>query len=482
MFRSFLQELRILLPLLMTAFLLTPASHAETTDSPSAPFAQKPVIDGLLQDEAWQSPAFPMLFDRLQGIPGRAPTRVWLAHDEENLFAAVEARGERIMPSKQPPNDVVETLGWPGVRLHLAFTPTGEKERVDFEFVLTAAGVKAAARNGDWTFAGQWESATRLVADGYLAEVKIPFASMGLEKAPKSIRFAIERNVGLPHEEVQGWPVRSESVQTCELILPKETVAADDVASTDTTVLRGQVNDLLADRTWTLAILEDDPIRQSVFHDMVGRARSLLAVESLPMFMSGAANAAVDLAKAQMDSAVAGSAHPLPRVFEMTLPSTQGRARLALVGDPRPEEKLPAIVVLGPRGISPERLALSLDAFRGFETKPFYLLLPSDITLRGDSLYHGEEAILDLLEEAASTLPIDPHAIHLVGVKEGGSAALRTAVRIPDRFASVVSIDGEGDAGLAGNLFSTNAMLHVETQDKELPEGHWSQAWKTAFE
>lgn len=70
----------------------------------------------------------------------------------------------------------------------------------------------------------------------------------------------------------------------------------------------------------------------------------------------------------------------------------------------------------------------------------FRSLVESEIT---DPIAAGEFAILDQIRQMQDELSVHPDRVYLMGVGEGASMAYRLALSFPDRFAGVISINGQ---------------------------------------
>jgi phospholipase/carboxylesterase len=70
----------------------------------------------------------------------------------------------------------------------------------------------------------------------------------------------------------------------------------------------------------------------------------------------------------------------------------------------------------------------------------FRSLVESEIT---DPIAAGEFAILDQIRQMQDELSVHPDRVFLMGVGEGASMAYRLALSFPDRFAGVISINGQ---------------------------------------
>jgi hypothetical protein len=153
--------------------------------------AKPPAIDGVLDDPAWGSG--PIVHERfiinnpVYGTPLPEKTEVWLTYDPDNLYFAFYCYDD---PSKVKGTltkrdnifgedwiDVdIDAMGNRQFTLENACNPLG----IQGDLINSASGGESA--DPDWV----WYSAGRVVADGYIVEMRIPL---------KSIKFKSGENV-----------------------------------------------------------------------------------------------------------------------------------------------------------------------------------------------------------------------------------------------------------------------------------------------
>ncbi len=143
-----------------------------------APVAVPPRIDGLLDDACWKavepSSGF-VQFDPVNGAPASEETLVWAAYDRDNLyfgFLMKDSQPKRIWAELTPRNEYMFN---DSVTVML---DAYNDHRNSVEFTVNARGVQ---RNSVETI---WRSEAMVRADGWSAEIAIPF---------KSLRFSPER-------------------------------------------------------------------------------------------------------------------------------------------------------------------------------------------------------------------------------------------------------------------------------------------------
>jgi len=153
-----------------------------------------PKIDGSLDEEVWQEPPTVddifITYNPSDGEVLPQKTRVWVAHDEDNLYFAVhchDTEPDRIKTSVTK-RDNMFSDDWFGI----ALDALGSRQCL-YEFFVNPSGIQgdlyntpASGENSapDWV----WYSGGTLVEDGYTLEIHVPL---------KSIRFKHGENVGM---------------------------------------------------------------------------------------------------------------------------------------------------------------------------------------------------------------------------------------------------------------------------------------------
>jgi hypothetical protein len=152
---------------------------------------QPPVIDGILDDQAWQGAPIveePFITNNpVYGKPVPEKTKVWLTYDPDNLYfafycyddpgkvKATLSKRDSIMGEDWIDVDI-DSMGNRQFTLENACNPLG----VQCDLINSASGGEST--DPDWV----WYSAGRIVADGYIVEMRIPL---------KSIKFRSGENV-----------------------------------------------------------------------------------------------------------------------------------------------------------------------------------------------------------------------------------------------------------------------------------------------
>ncbi len=153
--------------------------------------ATPPVLDGSLDDVAWKNAAVVddpwITFNPVNGNELPQRTRAYLAYDDQNLYFAfhcLDSSPDQIKTSLTKRDGIFED-DWVGLSLD---TVGGKK--YGYELFVNPSGVQADAfRTGDMEDSSTdwvWYSAGKVVADGYIVEIRQPL---------KNIRFASGKDV-----------------------------------------------------------------------------------------------------------------------------------------------------------------------------------------------------------------------------------------------------------------------------------------------
>ena len=151
-------------------------------------------IDGQLDEDAWANAAVAKDFIQLEPIPGKkesTKTEVRILYDNTGIYVSgtmTEASIDSVS-TELSARDNMGNVDWFGV-----FIDSYMDGINGFEFIVTAAGVQwdaKASNNGeDDEWDAIWESAVSVNADGWVAEMKIPYSA---------VRF--------PNKEAQTWHI-----------------------------------------------------------------------------------------------------------------------------------------------------------------------------------------------------------------------------------------------------------------------------------
>jgi hypothetical protein len=181
--------LRAAMYLAAAAVVWLAADRAEgADDGPAALSAQRlsaaPVIDGRLDDAAWQVPPLELgawtSYNPLYGQTTPQQTRVWVAYDTEYLYFAFQCddpEPSRIRTSITRRDNIwnddwvglsLDALGTGQVSYHLMVNPSG----IQLDMLNTSGSGEDTSP--DWV----WDSAGRLNERGYAAEIRLPIETL----------------------------------------------------------------------------------------------------------------------------------------------------------------------------------------------------------------------------------------------------------------------------------------------------------------
>ena len=190
-----------------------------------------PKIDGILDDEVWRSAAHLTEFTQqapIDGAPATEATDVYIAYDSENLYFAFHAHYQD--PAIMRANRVERDRAMQDDLMTLYFDTFLDQQRgYDFDvngYGVQGDGVITAGRVGgggggrggwrggpipraDRSWNTLFDTAGRIVEDGYVAEMAIPFKSLRYpspsEGEPHRWGFQIVREVKGKDQENQVW-------------------------------------------------------------------------------------------------------------------------------------------------------------------------------------------------------------------------------------------------------------------------------------
>ena len=178
-----------------------------------------PRIDGYLDEGAWQTAALVEDFHQTNPTDGARPTEqtiVRVMYDDDFLYVAaqmLDSEPEKIIANQliQGKNIVADDRFW------LTLDSFNDK-RNDYFFQVNANGVRREAlRENNLRFIDEWDtiwySAARVTADGWMAEVAIPFKSISFD--PNNDTWGVNFGRGIVRKqefnmwssfERQNWP------------------------------------------------------------------------------------------------------------------------------------------------------------------------------------------------------------------------------------------------------------------------------------
>ncbi len=179
--------MRISIMALLTTACLTAAAETARplvavprTDGP-------PQIDGSVADGEWDGAAVTCGFrDNGTGLPARAPVVMSLCYDETALYCLLECRGEASAELKGGPGPRDASI-WGGSLAEVFLAPESWPESRYAHFGINHAGTVADemcdAGDFDGSWDPEWQHAVGTADAGWLAEIAIPWRSLGVEEA-----------------------------------------------------------------------------------------------------------------------------------------------------------------------------------------------------------------------------------------------------------------------------------------------------------
>jgi len=200
------RSVKILLTWLVSFLILLGTLAAETVEIPLAEIP--PIIDGNLDDQAWQSAAVFTDFKTLMpdfGLPPSEKTEVYLIYDAENIYV-----GFRCFDKE--PEKIKATLARRDSAFYddwIAFCVDSTNDELGALFFMTnplgiqADGTLDSDGNPDVSLDLVWSSSGKISANGYTVELSIPFNSIRFSQKEKVIMgFKAARNIPRKSEEV----------------------------------------------------------------------------------------------------------------------------------------------------------------------------------------------------------------------------------------------------------------------------------------
>jgi hypothetical protein len=169
-----------------------------------------PVLDGRLEDPAWQDAAS---FEDLHivisdefGTPAER-SRIYVGYDDENLYFAArfwDARPETIVAKVLSKRDV--SFGEDGFTVMLDPYDHG---RSGYIFDVNPNGMRSEglyldAERQNWDWEGIWNAAARIDAEGWTAETAIPLKTLSFDPARDAWGLNVTRWHGVDNEQY-GW-------------------------------------------------------------------------------------------------------------------------------------------------------------------------------------------------------------------------------------------------------------------------------------
>jgi hypothetical protein len=177
--------------------------HAVRVEAP-------PILDGVLDDPAWQEAAsvedFHIVVSDEFGKPGER-SRVYLAFDADNLYFAArfwDSKPDTIVAKVLSKRDA--SFGEDGFSITL---DPFDQARAGYMFDVNPNGMRSEAIYTDtdrqnWDWEGIWNAAARIDGEGWTAEVAIPVKTLSFDPASDAWGVNFTRWHGADNEQF-GW-------------------------------------------------------------------------------------------------------------------------------------------------------------------------------------------------------------------------------------------------------------------------------------
>jgi hypothetical protein len=182
--------------LLMLLVTLLGYSRNDTLPAIAVRTTTPPVIDGHLEDIAWQNAIAHTHFvqyDPFQGQSPRFQTVVYILYDDEALYFGA-------MMFDNSPDSILKQLGDRDSDLNaddivFQFDPFNNNQDA-YYFRVTASGVQSDWKRKDGSYNAVWHSRTAIHNNGWSVEVKIPFSSIRIPPVDShKWAFQVTRNI-----------------------------------------------------------------------------------------------------------------------------------------------------------------------------------------------------------------------------------------------------------------------------------------------
>lgn len=170
------------------------------------------VIDGHVDEPAWDAidPVPMVSYDPVSGLPPSEPTEIRIGYDDYYIYASIRAydsnptgiRANTLTRDRLSGDDVfhilLDTYNDNESAMAFTITPTGAKR----DATISNDGEGPRAMNAD--FMTYWDVATHINDEGWFAEVRIPFSSLGFQDDNGRVEMGIlfQRGIARKNERV----------------------------------------------------------------------------------------------------------------------------------------------------------------------------------------------------------------------------------------------------------------------------------------
>lgn len=148
-----------------------------------------PKIDGVLDDSVWMYAPVATDFTENTPNPGTKPsqrTEVKVLYTTEGIYIGAkmyDTAPDSILKQLSV-RDISGNVNADNFSVYIDGMYT---QQMDFEFTVTAAGVQIDKNNGDGVWDAVWKSAVKIVKDGWVAELEIPYSQLRFPKNDEQI-------------------------------------------------------------------------------------------------------------------------------------------------------------------------------------------------------------------------------------------------------------------------------------------------------
>lgn len=208
---------RILLVLLLF-FPLTLKAQDSVKTYHAIRAAVAPKVDGILDDAVWSQASTAENFTQYLPIEGAAPdhpTKVMIAYDDMAIYIAA------IMYDSAPDSILTELGNRDAEPINADYFKVGfdtyNNQQDAFVFGTYSSGVQFDIKISDPTFDAVWESTTSITAEGWVAELRIPYSAIRFPKnAAQKWGLQLTRSVRRSREVTQ-WSLTPNSTNNALL-------------------------------------------------------------------------------------------------------------------------------------------------------------------------------------------------------------------------------------------------------------------------
>ncbi len=176
--------MRYFLLLFAILFALFANSQETKKNVRSVRISKPPVIDGILDDDAWVNADIAkdfVMFRPTSGTPEREnqKTTVRVVYDDEAIYFGAYLYDDQPdqIPKQFANRDNFGTSDWFGIMIN----PNNDSQN-DTEFFIQVTGNQADAKSNafdeDFSWSAVWDSDVKIVDDGWIVEVKIPYSAL----------------------------------------------------------------------------------------------------------------------------------------------------------------------------------------------------------------------------------------------------------------------------------------------------------------